>query len=164
MRLELFHAAAATVEKQAQLVVGMKDAGDLINEIADAQRDPGREALRERRQIVLQRLSCRDLSGCICGAKSGRDRDACTGSGTILRVIGATGLTNHRLRRAATLVNRGRRLGRFGIGEEVAASDVLGEDHDIDAAVLGPALSGVVAGDGVIFGVSGGRERSGEKR
>jgi hypothetical protein len=55
-------------------------------------------------------------------------------------------------------VNRGRRLGRFGIGEEVAASDVLGEDHDIDAAVLSPALSSVVAGDGVKFGVSGGRE------
>ena len=33
---ELFHAAAAAIEQQAQLVVGMEDAGDLINQVADA--------------------------------------------------------------------------------------------------------------------------------
>ena len=35
-RLQFFHAAAATVEEQAELVVGMEDAGGLIDEVTNS--------------------------------------------------------------------------------------------------------------------------------
>jgi hypothetical protein len=40
---------------------------------------------------------------------------------------------------------------------------VLAEDHDVDTAILGSSLRSVVARNGVIFGVSGGRQPLGWK-
>ena len=44
-----------------------------------------------------------------------------------------------------------------------AMNDVFAEDYDVDAPVLGSALRCVVAGDGVIFGVSGGGQAVGRE-